>query len=552
MTGHWTIEVQTLRPVSAGAVVWRMDGSLCLTLVAKATFGLVPDGSARLVAPSPLHEDDVFRGGSPSGSLAYAHDLAPYRPRADVTLTGHAHAPDNTTAPALAVRLSVYGEEASFEKTLHVHGDRTDSGTRPQPFSKMPLTWERAVADPEQNPVGVVAGGGRMPNLIDPMDPTHPAGFGPVAPHWGVRARHLKGEAPQRRGSTVAVPSGLDWSFYQVAPVDQQLSALRGDEQIVLDNLLPSAARLSTRLPSARAVARLFGADSPTAGFPLELEADTLAIDADRQVCSVVWRGCLSIVGQERDLSQLTAVLGIELPGYPMPWDRPPPVSVKPAASIRREDDSDAPPPPGAPSARGGSSTVAFSPEEAQRLIAAAGVRAPPPPDFGPSPLVADPGEETTAVAPVPSALGGTMPLGSDRTAREGGHTRALTPEEAASLLRNAPRPPSLPEGLPPPDFGPPILIGDDDSTTSLIDRGLLERGDSRRRDGPPSEPPDSDLGGTLAISAEDAGLLLEKPVMPFQVTAADAPAPPEPLHRSETLVIEIEPEPARPLAKPR
>lgn len=552
VAGHWTVELQTLRPVSAGAVVWRMDGSLCLTVIAKATFGLVPDGTARLVAPAPLSEEDLFRGNSPSASIAQASDLAPYRPRVDVTFAGHAYTPDHKPAPALAVRLSVLGEEASLEKTLHVHGDRSDVGTRPQPFERMPLVWERAVADPDLNPVGVVAGGARMPNFVDPVDPARPAGFGPLAPHWGARARHLQHGAPERRGSTLSVPNGLDWSFYQAAPIDQQLPSLRGDEQLILDNLLPSTPRLSTRLPGARAVARLFGADSPASGFPLELEADTLVIEGDRQVCSIVWRGCLSIVGQEGDLSQLTAVLGIELPGYPMPWEPALPrvhAVGGPAGAEAAEETT-------ASSARGGGSTVAFSPEEAQRLIAASGLKAPPMPGFGKETAAAAPAmlepledsqgsdasEDTTAVAPVlpPTAPAPPQtPAPAPRGAS--GKTRALSPEEAASLLKSAPRPPSLPDLVPPPGFGPPITIGDEDSVTSLI------RPEGAGRPSADSEPPDSDTGGTLAISPEDAGLLFDKPVMPFH--AADPQAQPElePLQRSETLVIEIPVPPGKP-----
>jgi hypothetical protein len=531
-----------------------MEGKLCLTLIAKATFGLVPDGMARLVAPSPLVEDDLFHPGDRARILSHASDLAPYRPRVDVLFQGHAHSPDRVETPALAVRLSVYGEDASLDKTLHVHGDRANIAAAPRRFVDMPISWERAVADPDQNPAGVWPGGARMPNIVDPTDPARPAGFGPLAPTWGVRSRHLQGGTPVRRGSSLTVPSGLDWSFYQAAPIDQQIPALSGDEEIVLDNLLVSTPRLRTRLPSARGVARLYGADAPPSGFPLELEADTLMIDGDRQVCSIVWRGCLSIVGQEEDLSQLRAVIGVELPGYPMPWEAEIVSARAPAARTATSGSArDAEAAASVASSRGGS-TVAFSPEEAQRLIAQAGARAPRLPDFGPTPVATsrstrrppsseplampplespDLGEETTAVATIPSATGES--------------TRALSPAEAALLLQNAPRPASLPDlsggsrpwGPAPP---PPSNLGDEDSTTAL-----MSRGETAAAPPTPSEPPDSSPSATLALSAEEAGILLDKPVMPFQQPTPE-PHPAvhdEPLKRSETLVIEIEAAPS-------
>src|SRR6185437_11968562 len=95
------IQVVALKPVSCGAFVWRRGGALTATVVVKATFGLVPDGPARLVAPQALVAEDTY--SSASGSLVEPTDLAPYLPCAGVVLWAHAHAPH--PVPGMTVRL---------------------------------------------------------------------------------------------------------------------------------------------------------------------------------------------------------------------------------------------------------------------------------------------------------------------------------------------------------------------------------------------------------------------------------------------------------------
>ena len=51
MSDSWPVEVVPLNPVSCASALWRMEGFLRVTIVVKATFGLVPDGPARMIAP---------------------------------------------------------------------------------------------------------------------------------------------------------------------------------------------------------------------------------------------------------------------------------------------------------------------------------------------------------------------------------------------------------------------------------------------------------------------------------------------------------------------
>jgi hypothetical protein len=196
----------------------------------------------------------------------------------------------------------------------------------------MPLTYERAYTSPDdpsgmENPVGAAE-----PNLVDPRDPKKPACFGPISPTWPSRARLLKAVDRRALEAPIAeIPDGFDWRYFQVAPPDQQLDALRGDEWIVLDGLHPTLPRVQTRLPSAVAAARVHvGSSSRSGGEPLTLVADTLSIDGDRQMCEVVWRGSFPVAGGEAALPMLRILVGLELPGRPLVW----PASQAPGGAV--------------------------------------------------------------------------------------------------------------------------------------------------------------------------------------------------------------------------
>ena len=306
-------------PVVCGTVVFRHRGQLRVAAIVKASFSLVQDAVMTIAPASELVVKDRFFNKNVTGSLQAASDLVPHRPRVDVTFVGHAHAPGGS-APVGAARLAVFRDGAVFEKSIHVYGDRAQ-GAAPRTFERMPIVYERAYAvldDPSslENPVGVA-----QPNIVDPRDPTRPVGFGPISRYWPRRKRLLGGADVRRLDAPVAeVPDGFDWSYFQAAPLDQQLDSLRGDEWLVLDGLHPTAPRLASRLPSAVAVARVYrNAAGGGEGEPLALVPDTLVIDGDRQVCDIVWRGSLPVSG-EAALASICVLAALELPGQPVVW----------------------------------------------------------------------------------------------------------------------------------------------------------------------------------------------------------------------------------------
>lgn len=275
--------ITSLPGATAACVAWRRPGQLCVTAVVKATFYLVPDGPMIATVPEPIFRDE--QAPESGVGLRSAGDLAPYLGQTDVCLTGHATIPANSTRAA--VRLGVF------------------CNGLPQVD-----TW----VELETSPKGV-----RREARV------RIAGLGPISKSWPVRRRLLEGCDPNRlEGPILDIPATFDWSYFQAAPLNQQMARLRGDEWIGMVGIFAERPRLMTRLPNgAQGVARLYGqAADLCAGRPIQLIADALHIDVDRRTCSITWRGNFPIA-METDFTSMHIVAGVELPGQRLDWFNP-------------------------------------------------------------------------------------------------------------------------------------------------------------------------------------------------------------------------------------
>ncbi len=299
---RWPASVTPLGKVAVGSLLWRMDGSLHLTILAKARFIFTPGQTvAKLVDPAPLVLSDIHHGNNPIRSLRLSSDLVPYRPKCDVWLTGNCYTTPGKPAPVVDTRLTVYRtEDLLVDKKLRVVGDRKAPTDEPAPFERMSLTYERAYGGVgvEDNPMGVgKLAGSAPPNIVDPKDDKRPASYGPLAAAWRAQRCELTSDTQNKlRQPIIEIPEGFAWSFYQAAPADQQTDYLKGDEWLLLEGLHPEQPRLQVQLPSARARAKAWahGESQSDPGFGIELVADTLVIytdDEQQPGCSITWRG---------------------------------------------------------------------------------------------------------------------------------------------------------------------------------------------------------------------------------------------------------------------
>ncbi len=304
------MEVVSLSPLRTASMVWQpRRGAFVLTVVCKATFVLAP--VAAELAPEQDHpnEEENHWNDDPARSVYSPCDLVPFKPRAEVTLVGHAFAPRGERVRSLVARM-VVGE---VDKSVEVFADRTvgaDGTLREGPaFTRVPLRYERAAGGPDTtNPVGVRAdardayGARSLPSLQRPglslgaADFIAPVGFGPIAAAWALRQEKLgvhAGRWTERALAAEPMPSPLDPQFFMAAPLDQQLPALRSNERIVLEHLHADYPRLVTSLPGIEPRAFVERPGSPAQ--ELELTPDTLWIDTDRSRCTLTWRGQIEI-----------------------------------------------------------------------------------------------------------------------------------------------------------------------------------------------------------------------------------------------------------------
>jgi hypothetical protein len=314
------MDVVSLCPLRASALVWRPStGGFALSVVCKGTYELRA-GELRLSqTQEDPNEDDNFWDDDPNKSLRAPCDLVPFKPLADVVLVGQAFAPNMVPLRTLLARLSVGG----VDKAIEVHADRTrtaEGGTREgQPFTSMQLRYERAAGGAE-NPVGLRAdarGPGPMPNLLLPARRSGVASFGPIAPLWPTRRAKLGPHAssfPPRRWEEEPLPGDLDASFFNVAPADQQAERLEPGDRLVLENLTPQHPRLVAELP--RSAPRAF-VDRGAGIEEVSLVCDTLWIDTDRAVCTLVWRGQIGLHGLT-DEGRVSVL--IDSPSRPLTW----------------------------------------------------------------------------------------------------------------------------------------------------------------------------------------------------------------------------------------
>ncbi|MFO0759336.1 MAG: DUF2169 domain-containing protein [Byssovorax sp.] len=288
-------------------------GAFALTVIAKATLHLTAGTASLADEPDEILDAEDHWDDDPKRSLRAPSDLWPIKPRPEVILVGTAWAPRRVPVHRLLVRL-VAGE---LDKAIEVFGPRlwTVSGKLLEgaPWTQMPLRYERAAGGPDTwNPVGMRLDGSpdlygqkHLPNLqpegVELRDRGQflpPVGFGPIASSWPLRRERLGRRADRGALFWLEEPLGDDFdrAFFQDAPLDQQVGALRDDERIELHHLHPAHPRLVTRLPGLRPRAAVEVGGKST---ELSLGADTLWIDTDRQIATLTFRAHLPIADPE-------------------------------------------------------------------------------------------------------------------------------------------------------------------------------------------------------------------------------------------------------------
>ena len=282
-----------------------------LTVVVKGTFDLLPGGAAQLCDVTAPLDGDVFE--EESASLRYASDFALFKPAADVTLVGHAHAPKRSGVTVAEVRFGFGWPQNAFDRRVAVFGarlwERSVVGLQPgaaASFTKLPLSYEHAFggAGYAANPAGRgrgAKGGLALPHLEDPdalIDGADasppPACFAPIHPEWQPRSAcmgtydegWLKTRWPY-------YPADFDWRYFQSAPAEQQLAYLQGDEPFTITGAHPEHAVIEGALPGLTPCCFMVKAEHAFERVVLRL--DTVAFDTDAMKVHLAWRGVVEV-----------------------------------------------------------------------------------------------------------------------------------------------------------------------------------------------------------------------------------------------------------------
>ncbi len=297
------------------------DGRPIVSVILKATLVVPPRGELTL-AEKQVPVDFAGKPYGEPGQTSYRiePEVAFVKLATDVVLLGHAHAP-KPGAVEVAVGLRI----GQMTKVARVTGDRVfEEGVfgkrigKPQPFEKIPLMWERAFGGWDRTPEkpehhdceprnhvgmgfaakrGAFQAGAPVPNLEDADQPlkgwggrSPPVGFGFVSPEWQPRAAFAGTyDAAWEKTRSPLLPKDFDRRFFNAAPEGLVAPGyLRGDEVAIALGVVPEG-RWEFQLPGL-APPRCQVALRTGPPVDLQLNLDTVILDADARTVTLLWR----------------------------------------------------------------------------------------------------------------------------------------------------------------------------------------------------------------------------------------------------------------------
>ncbi|MDM0117232.1 DUF2169 domain-containing protein [Variovorax sp. J22R133] len=320
--------VNATRMVAGYTLGLEPSGRELLVVVIKGTFRFPradePAGHFALHdAQMPLVMADSFTGEPGFSAPVYEVDFAPRKPRCDVLLLGSAHAPNGRPTTRVEAGLRI----GHWSKSLAVAGPRywecgvgSVRASPPAAFLKQPISYDVAFGgtdllhdDPSQhaafmaNPVGrgfhkhikvEWVDGAPLPateevgcNVCDPAGNYRPMAFGPIGRGWHPRL-DFAGTYDEEwlEEHFPFLPPDFDETYYQAAPMDQQLPLdfFEGRAtDVVLANLTPEGLTRFT-IPDLRAPVHIFPKHGKREDYTATL--DTVLIEPDEQRFSLTWR----------------------------------------------------------------------------------------------------------------------------------------------------------------------------------------------------------------------------------------------------------------------
>jgi hypothetical protein len=313
------------------------SGRELLVVVIKGTFVLPKPGEQVRLADEqlPLIMADTFTGEPGFSAPIYEVDFAPRKPACDVLLVGHARAHEGRQVTRMRVGLRV----GPMEKTFDVIGDRVwqagltgIAASAPQPFTEMPISYDRAFGGADRNsenenehdaclpnPVGrgwhkhmknAWVDGKPLPNTEElgktvrfPTDNHKPMSLGPLGRGWPQRARYAGTYNQQWLDDVFPfLPKDFDERYYLAAPEDQQVPLPKGPMEVMLSGFTADGIRQFT-LPHFEAPVHLFPKRGARENYTATL--DTIAFEPDRECFTMSWRVARPLKKSMHEIAQV-------------------------------------------------------------------------------------------------------------------------------------------------------------------------------------------------------------------------------------------------------
>jgi hypothetical protein len=322
--GHPKIENQT--PFAFESLfVTDEEGRPILASVVKATYTIAPDGLQIAQKQIPVNPTGTFHGKPGISSYRYEPETAFFKTSTDVALVGHAWA---GSRPVIEAEVSLKAGPVS--KRAKVVGDRywakslgVQMMTSPEPFTSMPLIYERAFGGRDindrvdvRNPVGrgfhggqAVGGAASLPNIEDAQNPIKsmddtpaPVGFGFLSPDWQPRSVFAGTyDAEWTNQRMPLLPKNFDRRFFNAAsPGLIAPGYMKGNEPVVIEGASPRGT-ISFCLPGVpppECRVQLKGRQDTA----VKTNLDTVIINTDDDLLILIWRGYLTLRDGPHDI----------------------------------------------------------------------------------------------------------------------------------------------------------------------------------------------------------------------------------------------------------
>lgn len=338
--GHPTVENRT--PFAfAATYLTDEDGRLLVVPIIRATYEI--RGPKLVVAekqePVPLG-GELWGKGADTSSYKYEPEVAFVKPGTDLVLIGHACAPRRGVT-----EMDVGFQVGRVGRTARIIGDRvwTHAGmTRPQPFERMPLLWERAFGGADltagtkekpafeaRNPVGrgyrspdgAFQEGIYLPNIEDPSqrlasagDVVTPVGFGFTSANWQPRAA-LAGtyDDAWMKDRMPLLPKDFDRRFFNAGAPGLVAKRLVGNEPVSVVGASPLG-DVSFSLPGVvPPTCRIWQVPRPD--VVVDTQLDTVVVNLDEDRVYLTFRGSYALRNGPHDVKTfLIESVGLRAP----------------------------------------------------------------------------------------------------------------------------------------------------------------------------------------------------------------------------------------------